>query len=443
MATRKLGSLLITIAVVAFGPFVGASPASADLANLLPGLFNQDILLAPPTGNFPSHEAHFLDEGNVLRATSGRLNQSLAVQLATFPFASSAGGFTYTFDETTGVFNRSTDSFGPLYTERAQTLGKGKWNVGFTYFEASYDKLDDVDLKNGSIEFQLLHQDLPPVGTRDDLFFEGDLINAQLLVDIESTTAVFFANYGVTDRFDLAVAVPVQKVDLSAEAVLTVDRLATGNITGIHRFPDGSDQLRIASSDSASGVGDVLLRGKYRLTGEGESGLALAFDLRLPTGDEHELLGLGVTQGKILLAGSTAWGPVSPHVNLGYTATEGNSDVLGDVPDELNYGIGFDVAAHPRLTLSAELVGRTLQDATTIDRRMQTFHFTRVDGSPGTADRPVVDIRRDDVNLLLAAAGLKWNPGGNFLISTDALFNVGDGLVDDGVILVVGVDFSF
>ena len=443
MATRRLGSVLLTIAVVTGAWLGAAAPAPASLANLLPGLFDADIFLAPPGGNFPSHETHFVDEGSVLRATSARLNESLAIQLATFPFASSAGGFTYTFDEELGVFTRSTDSFGPLYTERAQTLGKGKWNVGFTYFQTSYDELDDVELGNGSIEFQLLHVDLPPTGTRQDRFFEGDLINARLFVDVESSTAVFFANYGVSDRFDLAVAIPVQDVELSAQAVLTVDRLSTSNNTGIHVFPDGSDELRIQASDSASGVGDVLLRGKYRLSGEGESGFALAFDLRLPTGDENDLLGLGVTQGKLLLAGSTAWGPVSPHVNLGYTASEGDSNVLGEIPDEINYGLGFDLAAHPRLTLSAELVGRTLQDATTFERRQQTFQFTRQDGSSSSAERPVVRLQRDDVNVLLAAAGLKWNVHQNLLLSADALFDIGDGLVDDGLILVLGLDYSF
>jgi hypothetical protein len=130
-------------------------------------------------------------------------------------------------------------------------------------------------------------------------------------------------------------------------------------------------------------------------------------------------------------------------VNLGYTASEGDSDALGEIPDEINYGVGLDLAAHPRLTLSAELVGRTLQDATTIERRQQTFQFTRQDGSSSSAERPVVRLQRDDVNVLLAAAGLKWNVHQNLLLSADALFDIGDGLVDDGLILVLGLDYSF
>ena len=41
-----------------------------------------------------------------------QLNNQLALQLSTFPLASSAGGFTYRFDPGLGVFTRATDSFG-------------------------------------------------------------------------------------------------------------------------------------------------------------------------------------------------------------------------------------------------------------------------------------------------------------------------------------------
>ena len=437
---RAVGSIVAGFLLLA--GTVATPPAEASLADLIPSLFDADIFLAPPGPGFPSHETHFVDEGNALRTTAASLNQSLAVQLSTFPFASSAGGFTYTFDENLGVFTRTTDSFGPLYTERAQTLGKGKWNVGFTYFQANYDQLDDVELNDGSIEFQLLHQDNPPPD-RQTPFFEGDLINANLFVDVDSKTSVFFANYGVTERFDLAIAVPVQEVEMVTEATLTIDRLGSEGIPGIHRFPDGSDQVRFTAADSASGIGDVLLRSKFRLAGTGESGMALGFDLRLPTGDEEDLLGIGVTQAKLFLVGSTSWGAVSPHLNLGYTASEGDSDVLGEIPDEINYAVGMDLAAHPRFTISAEVVGRVLRDTTTIERRQETFRFTRADGSASSVTRPVVVLREDDENLLLAAAGFKWNVYQNLLLSTNAVFNVGDGLVDDGVIVVVGLDYSF
>jgi hypothetical protein len=70
------------------------------------------------------------------------LNSTIASQLQTFPIPSSSGGFTWTFDPTLGTFNRGTASFGPSFAERAETSGRGRWNVGMSYVRASYDRFE-------------------------------------------------------------------------------------------------------------------------------------------------------------------------------------------------------------------------------------------------------------------------------------------------------------
>ena len=141
------------------------------------------IVLAPN-----GHEAHFTDQDNKLATTGLEINSSIVAQLATFPLGSSAGGFTYTFDASLGVFTRSTDSFGPLYAERAQTLGKGKWNTGISYLRTTYDKLDNLDLRKGDISFPLFHKDVNSDGTSTSLFFEGDVIEARSFLALDLTT---------------------------------------------------------------------------------------------------------------------------------------------------------------------------------------------------------------------------------------------------------------
>jgi hypothetical protein len=434
---------LLALALVAALALLAPGPAAAGLADIIPGLFAVDIFLAPPTGPFPSHETHFLDEGRALAATGSRINESLVTQLSTFPVVSSAGGFAYTFDPTLGTFSRASDSFGPFYTERALTVGRGRWSLGLSHQQARYDTLDDIPLRSGALEFQLLHQDEEGTG-RLDPFFEGDLINVNTAIDLKSRTTVLFANYGISDRFDLGVAVPFVDVDLWAQATLTIDRLATQGLPGLHRFHDGSDQMVFTDSGSASGVGDVLLRGKYRFFERGATGMALGLDLRLPTGDEDDLLGTGVTQGKLFLIGSGQWGRVSPHVNLGYATASGSSRVVGDLPDELTYNLALDLAAHPRATLAFELIGRTLLDATQARSGLETFQFRRQDGSIQFADRNVVRLEENDLSLLLGSVGVKFNPAANLLVTAGALWSLSsDGLVDDDVIFVVGLDYSF
>ena len=51
-------------------------------------------------------------------------------ETTTFPIGSSAGGFTWTFDSNLRVPIRRSMSFGPMFTDRPFTTGRGKLNVG-------------------------------------------------------------------------------------------------------------------------------------------------------------------------------------------------------------------------------------------------------------------------------------------------------------------------
>src|SRR5262245_28687209 len=113
-------------------------PLSADaqhvpLAELLPRLVLSEIVLdSPPTVNFPgvpdgfTHVAHFSpieahELNNPAVAIVQGFNTQMATQFATFPLGSSTGGFTYIVDESLGTFRRGSNSFGPLFGERAVT----------------------------------------------------------------------------------------------------------------------------------------------------------------------------------------------------------------------------------------------------------------------------------------------------------------------------------
>jgi hypothetical protein len=434
-----------------------AAPAgAADLADLIPTLFDREIFLKPPGPGQFDHSTHFRDEGDRLRAAGGAINQALVTQLSTFPIASPSGGFTYSYDESVGTFTRSSESFGPLFTERAQTIGRGKWNVGFSYQSTSYDTIDDIELGGGGLVFHLIHGDTNVDQTHTDFFFEGDLIEADTTIDLDSDSATVFFTYGFTDRFDVAIAAPVLSVDLAARARLTILPLSTpGSVPPVHIFDDDSTTREFSDSDSASGIGDLLVRGKYRIAGEGRSGWAIAADVRLPTGDEDDLLGTGATQTKLFVIGSAGWGSFSPHVNLGYTFSSGGSDLVGDLPDEINYLVGLDFAAHPRVTLNADFVGRTLQDAPRLEATQQSFPFcaqrSPLPGPPVCAPGgtsavllPELEGRTADLDLWLGAAGVRFNPAGNLLVSLNVLFGLSDeGLQNDDVTPVMSIDYSF
>jgi hypothetical protein len=471
------------------------------LSELLPRLLSEAVTMPSTVGNVAGnpHEAHFLPAAAQLQAPYA-LNGAAVSQLATFPIGSSSGGFTYTFDEKTGIPQRSSGNFGPAFAERALTNGKGKLNVGINYQHVRYDKFEGLGL-GGDVRFYLQHNDCCPLqlpdgtpnptgslGPSQDVnpFFEGDLVKTTLSLDVRTDTAAFFANYGIADRFDFGVVVPLVSVKLDATMNSEIIRLATAANPAIHSFGGAGLNTKVATeSGSASGLGDVLLRGKLRFLSSPGGGLALGADVRLPTGDKDELLGTGATQAKASLIYSADYGRVSPHMNVGYTYSSGsassgvatyslgdetptplptapdaydtvfggdtpNAPVTGvnlDVPDEINYTAGFAVSASPRLSLSATLVGRTLRNVTRFAIGDKSFSYRTVTGGAlqtvSYNDGLDVSSTSGNLTLLLGVAGFKLNVGKTLLLNGNVLFPLNDDGLRPKTTAVVGLDYAF
>src|SRR5690242_1445468 len=58
------------------------------------------------------------------------------------PIVSSSAGFTYHYNPELEVFERTSDTLGPLFLERPDTLGQGKFNVNVSY---QYVRLNQLD----------------------------------------------------------------------------------------------------------------------------------------------------------------------------------------------------------------------------------------------------------------------------------------------------------
>jgi hypothetical protein len=433
-----LASLLLLLAPA------GLFAQSLNLRDLLTDFLRAGITLAPPALGI-SHVAHFQEPGSPQFLALAAFNTDLAGQLSSFPLASSGGGFTYRFDPELGVLTRTTDSFGPIYTERADTVGKGRFNFGVNYSAFTFDKIDNLSLRDGDLRLVFTHQPIanPP------LFFEGDVITSDLRLKITTNITAFVFTYGVTDQFDLGLAVPLVNVDLKATSTARIQRLATGVCcAATHQFIGGGQTSTIQSSGSASGLGDVLARAKFRVLRGPVGALAVFADVRVPTGEERDLLGTGTTQVKGALIGSVHFNPVSMHVNGGYTwAAEKNGTKV--VPDEINYGLGIDVAAHPRLTFSAEVIGRNVRNtnAVVIDNHTYTANQLSADGTMSTVvtavfPRLVVNPVANQ-NRLNASVGLKVNPFGNLLLTLNGLIALDNKGLQDKFTPLVGLDYSF
>lgn len=464
MSSRRFATVALFLTLSA----PTAAPAQSGLRDLLTNFLHEGITLAPPASG-RSHIAHFNSLDSPQFVALRQFNEELDNELSSFPLASSAGGFTYRFDPALG-FTRATDSFGPIYADRADTIGKGKVNLGVNYSHFDFDRLNDLSLRGGDVKFVFQHID---VGT----YVQGDVITANLSVKIKTDIAAFVMTYGVSDRFDVGAAIPVVRVDLSAETNAAIQRLATGpsdNPPTIHRFLGEKSSATFQDSGSATGIGDVVLRGKFRVVGGAVGGLAVAADVRLPTGEERDLLGTGATQAKASVIGSLHLGNFSPHASGGYTwSSKPRDDRTPDeknppnggpplprltIPDEISYAGGFDWAVHPRVTVAVDVLGRTFRRTQIVRVETQTFTAVTGDSKGGdcrclpegqnppqtvTAQFARLTSTQGDSNTLLGSIGLKVNPFANLLVTLNALFSLKREGLQTRIAPLVGLDYSF
>ena len=474
---------VLVIALVLLVPRFSFAQASEGLAKLVPDLFLIGITLPGADNPGAPHAGHFT-LGNPTFGGSQPASQVNAAtvmaieafgdrfrsQIANVPLGSSSGGLTYVYDSKSGTHTRRAQSFGPAFTERAITIGKGRSNVGFTYQHSTFDDFAGEDLRDGSIRFYLPHTDCcsaaapPPSALVPG--FEGDLVEAKLNLKASNDTFAFFGNFGVTDRLDIGVAIPIVHVSLDAQVHATIIRLSSEGTSLVHTFVQGEDETEadFADSGSATGIGDILLRSKYNFWNSGDFGMAAGLDLRLPTGKEEDLLGLGTTQAKLLFIVSSGGDKkIAPHFNFGYTISgKGNTDVeflfepIG-ASDEVNYAGGVEFIAHPRLTIVWDYIGRTLIDAGKIEEVDQTFQFRSPAGATATTPlqtstinpldaQPYRQLELSDgsLNQQLMAIGGKFNPrNSNLLITGNLLFQLNKAGLRDQMTFTFGFDWAF
>jgi len=426
-----------------------ASPAGAQdtggLSGLLLRFFSEQnpVILQEAPEPF-NHSAHFVSQPEA-RATLQQLNRVIATQISTFPLTSSSAGFTFEFDPTIGVFERNTETFGPIFAERALTAGKGRFSMGVTALEAKYNKFEGQNLRENDMQLYLTHIDVNGDSSVNAPWFEGDIIRADLSINLRNRTTVVVANYGVTDSFDIGIAVPFVELDMSASILATVDRIATNpDPFVVHQFAGGADNQLFTESGSASGVGDIVLRGKWNFAKSDSLNLAAALDVRLPTGDEDDLLGSGATQSKLFFVASKDRGRFTPRISAGYSVSTEGSAVIGDLPDELSYSAGFDAALHSRVSLTADFVGRTLVDADRVVEESRTYEHTfRTDPTVRTETRLTPVVETGNLNVAYLSAGLKVNPVGRLLLVGSVLVALNDNGLQDTVTPVLGLDYTF
>lgn len=378
------------------------------------------------------HGDHFLPDlafGNA--AVIGFLTDAVALNAAAVPVAASASGVTYRF--VGGLPVRTTESAGPIFAERAQTLGRGRLFVAAHLSGARLNTIRGTPLDR--LVLNLVHQDVGVPGLGDPVL-ENDIIEVRLALFLNLRVTSLVATYGLSDRVDLGIAIPVVHTSLQGRS--TAQIFPFGGDTVVHFFTgtptDPGLRASAATFGSATGIGDVAVRLKANLHTDDRFAFAVIGDVRLPTGDPEDFSGSGHLALRSLALASARFGDFFPHINLGYLLRTGagrNDDIL--------LTAGFDQPVGNWATISAEMVS----EWQTGENQLQlpgtvTYQFP----FPRSIEPANIPDSKD--HRVHGALGAKFRTSENGpILVASALVPVKRGGLQPAVMWTLGIDLTF
>jgi len=349
-------------------------------------------------------------------------NEAFGTQVTQLPLATPASGFIFTFDKSLGVYTASNQSFGPILTERAETIGRHKLYVAFTYQHFGFSEIDGTSTTNVPIVFTFFNP------------ANGDTVYTAThdRVDTKVEQYAAFATFGLTSRVDVSVAIPFERISLGVSSTGTEYSTISTATASFKEFLPGS----------ASGIGDVILSAKGTVLKKQRLRMALGTELRLPSGDERNFLGSGAVGVKPYVAVSRT-GKIAPHLDLGYQwngtsfLATNKAGVEQNLPGFFYYSGGVDVGVTKRVTLVGDLLGQRFFNApqitspTSLSIPGQSGSFTSVEPVTGSYSA-------DNLGI-----GTKINPIGHLLITANVLVKLDNGGLRAKVVPMAGLSYSF
>jgi hypothetical protein len=386
----KLRAVALALAMTACASTYAAAQTVSDVLTFL--MTNQSV----STGSVER-------DREAAQATSVTISRALAANLATLPLTSSSGAFAYRFNPELGTVERATQSFGPFFTERATTAGRGQMSYGLTFQQLHFTSLDGRNLRDGSL-----------VTTANQFSDEAAPFDVdRLTLDVDASVATIYGNIGVTDRFDIGVAAPLVS--------LTVD----GSRIDTYR---GRAFTQASASAHAVGLADLVVRAKYAVIADPAAGLATLVDLRLPTGRQDDLLGAGSTSVKFSAVGSIEQGRVAAHASSGVS--------IGGLARELSYGGAIALAASSRVSVIGELLGRWIDSP---------GHIVSVSAPhPTLSGVETIRLTPDSstLHLLTLVPGVKWNLTDTWVLGANVTIPLTTGGLTAPFTPFVGLDYA-
>jgi hypothetical protein len=473
---------------------------------VVPGVYGPNGLVGDaqtPTQGGPllntdmSSTPHDVDFFSGASARLTQVTAEVGSQLSQLPLAAPASGVIFSFNSATGAIQETTTTLGPLLSDRAPTIGRHKLFLGVSYQYFDFDRADGTSLRSIPAVYKHETGGLPctagTAGCDNNSpslpIFAHDTVTTQNRLDLKMHQITAVAVFGVTSRFDFSVAVPIERVGLSMTSNATINTFervpteseadAAADINSCERNPmspvlgcmhqfsatnpvkgesgpffanalQGYNQATFSSSRSASGIGDVIFRGKFEAVKGEKAGLSVGLDFHAPTGSAEQFLGSG-TWGVRPFAVFSYSGRIEPHASFGFQINGDSvlavdpqtivnkgfwpAGAKGHLPNVLSFDAGWDAAVTKRVTFSGDLIGQSFFG-------VQTLAQTTFTDFSGTT---FPDIRGGTVtsNQLSFAAGGKFKLAGNLIVSANVLFRLNEAGLHYKPAPMIGLAYAF
>jgi|KBSSwiStaDraftv2_1062776.scaffolds.fasta_scaffold28353_2 hypothetical protein len=438
MPGSRARSILVAVAVLA-SPLQAQSQTHTHLRDRLRELFSfgncgQPLCLDGSVSAANGHGNHFLPE--LIASNSaiiGFLTDAIGINASNLPLSASSSGATFKF--VGGLPVKTSTSLGPVYGERAQTVGRRRFVVGANLTGVKFSSLRGIPLEKLVLNFT--HDDVEGVGRPGlgDPEKENDILQVRLDLGVNLLVSTFFATYGLSDALDLSIAVPLVHTSVTGRSVAQI--YPFGGPTSVHFFTGTPDNpglsANAATFGSATSIGDIALRLKANLRSSERLGMALMADARLPTGNEEEFTGAGNLALRGLAIVSGRFGNFSPHLNVGYMLRtgEGRKDAV------LATG-GFDQPVADWATLAVDVLSEWETGASALQLPEPVtliYPFVR------TVEPTNIPDMKD--HRVSGSLGFKFRTPGGPLLVTNALVPLRRGGLQSNLIWTLGLDMSF
>src|SRR2546426_5899431 len=168
------------------------------------------------------------------------IGTAISQNVANIPVSATSGGSTFRFEG--GAPVRTSVSPGPVFAERAQTLGRGRVFVGANVNRQHFETLRGVSLND--IQMIFTHENV--TGPQCDSIVkisctpygvpthENDVIALRLALDVDMTVTSFFLSFGLLDRVDIGVGLPIVSTTLRGTSDAQI--IPFGGTTAQHFF---------------------------------------------------------------------------------------------------------------------------------------------------------------------------------------------------------------